>query len=110
MARIRRSADSGFPRRSAASMRTLRAVGAGSTSQAREATSQVMLSCRSRSPAWPACSAAEISAAARGDLFMRAADQRRAMPDTPVRLGAQHLGERLVHPAALQQARALAYR
>ena len=45
-----------------------------------------------------------------GDLFMGAADQRRAMPDTPVRLGAQYLGERLVHAAALQQARALAHR
>ena len=32
------------------------------------------------------------------------------MPDAPVRLGVQYLGERLVHPAALQQARALAHR
>src|SRR5258708_9609362 len=45
-----------------------------------------------------------------GDLFMGAADQCGAMPDAPVRLGAQYLGERLVHAAAPQQARALAYR
>jgi hypothetical protein len=44
-----------------------------------------------------------------GDLFVGAADQCRAMPDAAVRLGAQDLGERLVHAAALRQARALAY-
>ena len=201
MARIRTSAEAGSPRRSAASTRTRRAVGAGSTSQARDATSQAMSSWRSRSPAWPACSAAAISAAARvaspsgrvwtsspiqvararwsgpgsscstsrssgrtrsrwpsskassaaassrsarwpgraqlrgplergdrdrqraapprapggllqlvGDLFMGTADQRRAMPDAAVRLCPQYLGKRLVHAAALQQARALAHR
>ena len=45
-----------------------------------------------------------------GDLFMGTADQRRAMPDAPVRLCPQYLGKRLVHAAALQQARALAHR
>ena len=44
-----------------------------------------------------------------GDLFMRAADQCRAVPDSPVRVGLQDLGKRLVDAAQLRQTRALAH-
>jgi hypothetical protein len=40
---------------------------------------------------------------------VRAADQRRAVPDSPISVGLQNVGKGLVDTAQLRQARALAY-